>query len=244
MKIIIPFLFVIIFFGCSEKKEDWSTTEKPAAVKLDTLAIGKQIYFTQNLTDTNYTFPAIITRGDSDDVQIISYPDLVRRNDDSLFLKCDNGKIIKLVNNRSEDDNYKLFRFVELNKDIDHYLIGCLRVESFNYLLVNKKNGNPIETIGPPFASPDKNFFVCGNCDLVANFNLNGIEVYKKGKSSYQSLGLRELTNWGPDQMLWKNDSTLIIKASQLKADNTTLEKIYKSTFYKIIGIISNIFLF
>jgi len=231
MKKIIPFLFTLILFSCSDKKESIPVAEP--VPKFDTLVVGKQTYFMQNLSDTNYIFPPVIMRLDSDFTQIAGYSNLAQRTGDSLFLKCDNGKTVQLINNLSQDDNYIQFCFIELNKDIEHYLVSCLRVESSNYILVNKKNGNRIEAIGPPVTSPDKNFFVCGHSDLVAQFNLNGIEIYKKNKNSYHLLGVRELANWGPEQMMWKNDSSLMIKANLLKADNTTQENVYKILFIK-----------
>jgi hypothetical protein len=233
MKKIIPFLFLFSLLSCTNEKENLPVTESQVAVSLDTLIIGNKVYCTQSLIDTNYNFSEIIVPHDTDNVTIQKHADIVSRSADSLFLKCDNGKVIKLVNNKSQDDNYKLFNFVNLNTEIDYYVINCLYVESMNFLLVNKKNGHPIETFGYPVTSPDKNYFVCGNCDLIANFDVNGISIYKKNKNNYELIGTRELTNWGPTQMLWKNDTTLIIKGDKLKTDNTTTETIYKALFIK-----------
>ncbi len=233
MKKIIPFLFCIHLLSCSEQKKDEAVPETVLPPAYDTLTIGTKTYFTQNLTDTNYTFRDLEMPLDSDENAVKKLADLVRRDKDSLFLKCDNGKTIKLVSNRSENDNYKLFNFIALDKDIDHYVISCLYVESRDVLLVNKKNGNPLETIGYPVASPDKNYFASGNCDLVAAFDINGISLYKKSRSNYELLGIRELTKWGPVQLVWKNDTSLIIKGNQFKADGESLETMHKVLLIK-----------
>jgi len=233
MKKIIPFLFSFFFFACSDHAEKEKATNLPEiAVQLDTLVIGANTYYTQNLTDTNFSFPSVNLSGVNDSVTIAAHNDLVRRAQDSLSFKCDNGKIIKLVNNRGEE-NFSVFDFIGLNTEIDYYLVRHSLIEGRNFILINKKSGNPIETIGLPVVSPQKNYFACGNCDLSAAFDLNGIEIFKAGNSSYKSIGLRELTNWGPEQMTWKNDTTLIIRGLESSNDEMQNHKVYKAIFVK-----------
>ncbi|MBA2613323.1 MAG: hypothetical protein H0U95_15245 [Bacteroidetes bacterium] len=230
MKKNIALLSFTLLIGCSGNKDE-TPKEQIAEVKLDTLVIGNSIYKTQDLADTNYTFPDLIAPADTDNVNIINFKEHVSRSADSLFLSCDNGKTIKLVNNRAQDDGYVLFNFMDLNKDINYYVITRLRVESRDFILVNKKNGEPLETIAYPIASPNNKYFVCGNCDLIAAFETNGLAVYKKNKNNYELAALRELADWGPDKLMWKNDTTLIVRALKKLTDETT------TPFYKALYI-------
>lgn len=229
MKKIIFYLLPILLTACSgeTKKEDpIPTTETP--VKRDTINIGKHVYFIEESKPITMPPIAELLSDTTDEPAIKPFGQFVSRNGDSLFFKCDNGKSVKLVNNRNEEE-MAMFSFLTLDTSISYYVVMRSLYEGRDYILINKKSGEPLETIGIPVVSPKRNFFVCGNCDLEAGFDINGLEVFQLKNTSYKSIGRRELTDWGPTKLLWKNDTSLVVEA--LKA--SVNEQFYKVIFIK-----------
>lgn len=231
MKKLFYLFAALLIVSCSSNEA--KKTEEPVPVKkLDTLTIGSTVYYSENPADTNFTFSTINRYQDNDSVALSGTKN-ARRQGDSLILECDNGKTVTLINNYTEDDSYKGFRFLELNREIDFFVVNILYYEGSAILLVNKKTGKEIQTIGPPVVSPNKQFFACGNCDIIAQFDVSGIELFKKEHTSYKSIGLREISNWGPEQMMWKNDTSLAIQGLELKGENHETVRIFKILYVK-----------
>jgi hypothetical protein len=231
MKFLYPLLTAFIFASCNHS-ETAKKDEAPVQKTRDTLAIGSNIYIIENTTDTNYKFSTLNRYEEADSVAL-SKNNHVKRHGDTLTLECDNGKTVTLVSHYKEDDSYRGYHFLQLNEDIGFYVLNIAYYEGSAILLVNKKTGEQIETIGPPVVSPNKEFFACGHCDIVAAFDVSGIELYKKENTSYKSIGLREMNNWGQEQMLWKNDTTLFIQGLELKSDTAQPVRIFKNLYIK-----------
>lgn len=227
MKKNLAIAFTALLLSCSENKiEEYK--EEVVKQQFDTITIGKSVYNMQTLTDTNFSFAKSFAYGESDSVLAL-YKHIARRDSDTLFLSCDNNKIVKFVNDRS-DENYTTYDFKFFNKDINAYVVYCSLYESSSVWLVNKETGDSLETIGFPFASPNKKHFVCYNIDLEAAFTLNGFELFDYTNSTYISKGLREINNWGPEKVKWKDDTTLIVRAISGYGDPTKI-------FFKAIYI-------
>ncbi len=228
MKKILVIAFTLLLISCSENKIE---EHKEEAVKqqYDTITIGNKVYNMQTLNDTNYAFAQPFSYGESDSVLAL-YSHVARRDSDTLFLSCDNNKIVKFVNNRSDED-YCVYDFKYFNKDINAYVIYCSVNESGSVWLINKNNGDSLETIGFPFASPNKKQFICCNMDLEAAFTLNGFELFDHTNDKYIRKGLREINNWGPEKIKWKDDTTLIVRALSGYGDPTKIS--VKAIYFK-----------
>jgi hypothetical protein len=177
MKKILPFLLLAaVVTSCSHEPNTQEEVVTPA-VKMDTLWIGKKVYNMQDLADTNIVFSQI-ERYIETDSSALANNNNARRNGDTLILKCENKDVV-LVNKSNEDDSYRGYRFLDYNKEIDHYVVHCSYYEGSNVLLVNKKNGEQMEVLGVPAVSPGKKYFACGNCDLIAQYDVSGLELYE-----------------------------------------------------------------
>lgn len=231
MKKILAFLFMALFVSCSENTPETTVTEtvKPP---MDTLAIGAQVYQMEVLKDSNFIFEEFDLFNPTDSLYIEKNKDLVSRNIDTLYLKCDNGEMVMLKNNRSDGDDMIFFDFKYLEKDLNAYIISCSLYESYNVWIINKQNADTLITINYPKVSPDKKKFICANLDLVAGFTTNGIELFKIENNKYILNGLRELSNWGPEEVMWKNDTTFVIKALETKSDGRHAYS-YKALYIK-----------
>ncbi|MBI2723180.1 MAG: hypothetical protein HYX39_13485 [Bacteroidetes bacterium] len=226
-------LLFLSFLSCTheDKTNNEFYSEETVYGKMDTLKIGDQIYNYRTSNDTNTLFKKLNLPDSTDNIFVDNCKEFVTRKADSLFFKCDNGKIIKLVNDRGED--YTVFLFVEYNHDINYYVVNQYQMESQNFILINKITGEPLKAISYPVVSPNANYFVCANSDLEAGFDVNGIEIYRKKNKAYQLAGLREFKDWGPDQLKWKNDTTLIIKGLQRSGEANKFVKVYKEIYFK-----------
>ncbi len=230
MKNIIPFILIVFAFSCSEEKIE-KAIEEITKPQFDTLTIGAKVYNMQDLADSNFTFDDFDFTEDSDSLSIEKSKDVASRHGDTLFLKCDNGRIVKLKNINSDGDDMEYFSFAGLNKDINGYVVSRMRYEYYDVLIINKHTGDSLFAIGYPVVSPNKQQFVCVNMDMEAGFTTNGIQLFKIENDMYISVGLRELNNWGPEKVMWKNDSTLIVNVVE-----RTNEGVNRS-YYKVLYI-------
>ncbi len=139
------------------------------------------------------------------------FPDKVKRKEKELTLQLSNGKTVVLKNNSSEDDNYEVFQFVSFDKN-GYFIVAAYYMESYAYLLINATNGKTMSTIGYPVFSPDKKQYVAGNYDMIAAFTFNGIDFMTTTKDSIYSDARIDFATWGPEEVKWKDDSTLYVK--------------------------------
>lgn len=231
MKKILPFLLAIgLFEACSHEPEP-NHKVTSTEVKRDTLLVGQKICYMEATTDTNYIFPKIDRYSETDSAALLNIKNAWRRGD-TLFVKCDNQEV-QLVNNLKEDGDFRAYRFLLYNPEIDYYVIHCSFYEGSGMLLINKKTGKKIETLGIPAVSPGKKFFACGNCDLIARYDVSGIELYEKQGDSYNLLGTREIAEWGPEQMGWKNDTSLLIQGLEQKSDTSHPVRMFRFLYIK-----------
>jgi hypothetical protein len=230
MKKILAILFTALFISCSENKTE-ERIQEVVKQHYDTITIGSNIYKMQDLQDTNVVFEIFDFPGDSDSLSIEKNKDVARREGDTLFLKCDNGKTAKLKTNNSDGDDAMFFNFKYINKDINAFVVFCYYYESYAVWLINKNNADTLIAINYPVVSPDKKQFACANIDLEAAFTLNGIQLFKVQNNAFIANGVRELSKWGPEKIMWKNDTTLVVKGNESKGNGEYV------TFYKAVYI-------
>jgi hypothetical protein len=147
------------------------------------------------------------------------FADRVQRKGANLILTLDNGQTAVLKNNQSTDDTYEVYQFVTLDER-KNYIAAVYYYESFGYVLVNGTNGHITRTIGYPVLSPDRQQYIAANYDMVAAYTYNGLDMLSIGKDSVYSDALIDFGMWGPEEIKWKDDSTLYVKQkSQLEDD-------------------------
>ncbi len=144
--------------------------------------------------------------------------DKVSRKDNQLILSLTNGKSVTLVNTISQGDDYEVYQFQKLN-DNGYYSVAVFYYESYGYYLINAENGNKTFTIGTPIPSPDQKQYVAANYDMVAAFTFNGLELLTATKDSAMSTLKLDFFTWGPEEIKWKDDSTLYVKQKSQPED-------------------------
>ncbi|HVD97300.1 MAG TPA: hypothetical protein VNB90_03780 [Cytophagaceae bacterium] len=138
--------------------------------------------------------------------------DKVKRNGKDLVLSLADGRTLTLTNNEEQEgDNYEVYQFQKLDEN-GYYTVAVFYYESFGYFLINAESGKSTFTIGTPVFSPDKKQYVAGNYDMVAAFTFNGLELLAATPDSAVSMLKIDFSTWGPDEVKWKDDSTLFVK--------------------------------
>lgn len=142
---------------------------------------------------------------------IAKVSDKVKRTDGTLTISLSNGKTIAMTNTKSDDDSYEVYQFISLDQN-GYFIVATYYMESYAYLLINSVNGKKISTVGYPVFSLDKKQYVAGNYDMMASFTFNGIDFMTTTSDSIISNAKIDFTTWGPDEVKWKDDSTLYVK--------------------------------
>jgi hypothetical protein len=150
----------------------------------------------------------------------------VKREVDTLTLFLSDGKKIVLKNNESDSDSYEVYQFVCLDQN-GYFIVEVFYMESYAYLLINSTNGKTIRTIGYPAFSPDKKQYVAGNYDMIASFTFNGIDFMTVSADNVISNAQIDFHTWGPDDIKWKDDSTLYVKQKSQIGDDLKEEYNY-----------------
>jgi hypothetical protein len=141
---------------------------------------------------------------------ISKVPDKVKRNGKELILFLTNGSTKVFVNNEAEGDSYEVYQFQSFNNG--YYTVAVFYYEEYGYYLINAATGKATFTIGPPILSPDQKQFAAANYDMVAAFTFNGLELLSLTKDSAMSTFKFDFYTWGPEEIKWKDDSTLYVK--------------------------------
>jgi hypothetical protein len=141
---------------------------------------------------------------------ISTYASLIKRKGEELILNLSTGTTKKLVNNKSEED-YEVYQFIKVDEN-GYFVFAVYYYESYEYILINSTNGKLFRTIGPPRSSLTNKKLAACNYDMIAAFTYNGLHLASYTTDSIQSEVMIDFMTWGPEVIIWKDDSTLYVK--------------------------------
>ncbi len=168
---------------------------------------------------------------------------LVKRKGDTLFFTVSDNKKITLINvpeitispnndTSINDVNYAQYSYLGFNKDIEAYLVYGSFYEWVNFLLIDKRTGDTTVTCQEPTISPNKEYFICGNSSLSYDENFNGLEFYKNSHKPIL-ISSRYLEKWGPAEIKWLDNNSLLIKCDVLDSSGTNFQEQYLKLHWK-----------
>ncbi len=196
-----------------------STVTDSAAVVIDTVTIGNQLYNITSSTAAEFRQVPEFPADTSEAVNILKDSMRVRRAGDSLVLTLANGRQKVMVNNNNDNEEYTQYTYQAYLPAIEHWVVFNAGYEWHSYELIDSRNGEMTRTIGFPELSPDKKYFICSNTDLMAAFTLNGFQLFQLTPGlNPVLLQERELVNWGPATIKWKDATTLVALQHYLDA--------------------------
>jgi hypothetical protein len=224
------FLISVFFMSCTSNK---STNSNLQQNNQDTLVINNKAYFLDSISEKEYNTVLLkMSEDKSVENEIIEDTNNVSRDKLKLTFHLKNESDSILVNDTTQDfSDFVNYCYLESNKDIDYWLVKVQLYEGGGYLLINKENGNKIWIWSKPVFSPDKKHFVSYSCDLEAGYLSNGIQLFEVKNREVFLLWEKEIDEWGPSELKWKNDSTIYIEKLKLDFnDSKNPDKIsYKS---------------
>lgn len=138
-----------------------------------------------------------------------------QRRADQLLLTLTNGRTLTLTNNITDpnEEKHVVYRFRgPLTNSSDFWVLDVTRWESGFVLLINQHTGRRTRLWGRPVLAPDGTHLVTSNSDMEARYSPNGLQVWSL-KSGIPLLRWNRVVNtWGPEEVRWLNDKTLIIR--------------------------------
>lgn len=138
------------------------------------------------------------------------FGDVFDANDSTLTLNLLKDSTITLSKwDYSKDYGYNLEHFF---RDKQLYLLRIQYSEGNSWMLVNRESGELTYIEGLPYFSPSNTRFVTIGLDMEAGYNMNGIEYFNYSKESISKVWQLNILNWGPKNIKWQNDSTLIVQ--------------------------------
>jgi hypothetical protein len=228
--------FLLVITSCADKKpapQQAVVSEQPAEqpkIPIDTIEIGSKRFFIYDMDTSPFDADPEV-ESDSAEFKLLTGNDgngHVKRKGNNLIITTDNGKRVVLTDkddDAEDGDSYAEYTYTGYLPDIKQYGIMATYYESMDFLLVNQLTGETIHTWGAPIISPDKKYFVCASYDLEAAFLENGLQLFSYANGKITPVGEIELEKWGPGQIKWQDNNTLIVEHITL---DSTMQKIIK----------------
>ncbi|SMB87323.1 hypothetical protein SAMN00120144_1539 [Hymenobacter roseosalivarius DSM 11622] len=137
-----------------------------------------------------------------------------QRRSDALLLTLTNGRTLTLTNNITDPDEEKhvVYRFRGPLENSDFWVLDVTRWESGFVLLINQHTGRRTRLWGRPVLAPNGTHLVTSNSDMEAHYSPNGLQVWSLEKGIPLLRWNRVVNTWGPEEVRWLNDQTLVIR--------------------------------
>ncbi len=232
------YLFVFILASCTFKQTSNIEIRTDSMTKvLDTLIINNKTYFLESIGQTEFESAYILlsetNEYTNESIEIIDDSIHVSRNCGTLTFHLKNGVDFTLTDipcvtdDSVYNDLCERYEYVKSYDIIDYWLIRLHLWEGYEYLLLNKTNGKYKGLIEKPIFSPNKKYFLSYSCDFDAGLSFTGIQLFEIKNNMVKELWTRELSEWGPSNIVWKDDTIIFIE--QLRRIENEDSLTYKS---------------
>lgn len=145
---------------------------------------------------------------------------MVQRKNTTLWLRPTRTKPLRFINNSSEDEASNIaYEYIASIPTIKQWLLAVRLYEGSYYLLVNQHTGRRTRVWSPPAVSPDARHFVCGNSDVLARYEPNGLQLWAVEDGNLRLLWERQ-TEWGCTQPRWLDTRTVLFEQDFFDKDD------------------------
>ncbi|MFQ3575850.1 MAG: hypothetical protein SNJ77_05380 [Cytophagales bacterium] len=165
----------------------------------------------------------------------------VKRDGQALNIKLKNGKSITLKNKIGEaGDNaeeFVLFVFSDFIPSLNLVAVDVFYYEGGETYLFDLESGEKLTVVGDVNVSPDGKTLVSYSCDLMSGFRSNGIQIIERNEDT-KKLNITlsfEVSKFGPEQVCWQDNKTLIIKQLMV---NENMETFYQYATMRLLEAI------
>lgn len=134
--------------------------------------------------------------------------------DSTISLTLADEQVLQLPRWESDTDEGEDTRYAYEHyfPEVDFFLLRAQFNEGNCWLLVHRQSGRKTYISGLPHFSPDGTKVITGNLDLESGYSFNGLAHYSLMNDSLALNWELEISNWGPRQIKWLSDSSLIIE--------------------------------
>jgi hypothetical protein len=223
------FSLSILLWACGNPTSEKKEVGKILSSEIDTFYLGNKLIKVETVQKTTFDESPSPAFDTSETRNLEADASLAKRTGDTLTISISGNKKLYFVNDTSETD-YANYYYMGKMKNTNQCLISEIYYEGSGYSLINYQTGDTTTLSGKPVLSPDKKYFICGNADLMAGFNINGFELFENLPKP-KFLSARELMKWGPEQIKWVNDTVLLVKATVL---DSTAEYSMRTDYFKL----------
>jgi hypothetical protein len=218
-------LILAALIGCTNNV---SSDGKLEPENRDTILIDKIIYHLDSIDENEFkTIPRIILKSKKETIDDVLN---VSRKGAILTFHLRNGFDSLLIEKCEECPHYKYLESIDI---IDSWLVEVSFYEGGEYELLDKENGVKTSLFSKPLFSPDNKYFICYSMDLEAGYDPNGIQLFMVDKKKPKNIWTKEIGDWRPEEVRWKNDSIIYIKISTPFIDS--LGTSYKISYKKML---------
>lgn len=139
---------------------------------------------------------------------------------DAIIIHCENGKVVRLINDTSDGDTYVNYHYKGTIKSCKTVVVEGVYYEWMAFKMISLTSGRITEIMDLPNFSPAGTFMISSFSDLISGEMPNGIELYKVDKEKIYNIFRCDLTDWGPQEIKWQSDSVIFIKRIFLQGDD------------------------
>ena len=154
-----------------------------------------------------------------EEYQLKKFGSRVKRDDNELFVKLDDGSWFQLQTNPDYDETSHAFEYY-----FDNWGFYSIRVqwgEGNGYKLVNSKTGEITNIIGRPFFSPNGTLIIALGNDIEAVYSINGFQLLSNNSETVSELGTFSPKTWGCKSLKWLSNNRLILKNESFEYSDT-----------------------
>ena len=243
MKKIIPFLGLSLFlFSCGEETSSESNNKDSLVEvkKVDTLLREIETYFDwETITIEEFekhknNAEEVKAGGGNEKFHIDKNKDIVKRSDNRLiFSQGDKKEYLTDVTEEeveasSVDLESKSHQYLGTFKNLS--LVYIIYYEYYDYLFIDMSDFEKHSTWGYPRINEDSTCIIACNSDLMSGFTSNGIQFFCKENGNWSKKWELLISNFGPEEIYWVDNQTLVLKAY----DPSPLNKENMASYYKL----------
>ena len=214
-RLFIPALLIILTTACNHKKADLPKAD--VRPPFDTLMINGKVYALDSISENYYNSVHYKYPSDQDTIPLDT--NRVKQTKEGICILLKNSKSILLKNDTTEGESMVFYSYVKTLRHSNCVHIHAGYWEWIGEFLINMDNGKRIEFWSNPLFSSNKKLVVSASQDLESGEMPNGIQLYKEKNGGFEKVFEKEISNWGPHEVKWENDSCLVIKRA--KVDKT-----------------------
>ena len=206
MKTTIILMILALFLSCKEHKVIVSTS-----IHTDSLLIGDALFYLDSISENEFKKIKTINQENDIDTSLVKvYPD-------SILIRTTIKNVV-YKNDSTEGESMVSYEFRSI-PTLGYVHIAGNHWEWTTDRYINIKNGSETYFWANPVLSPNKQSLVAFSCDLEAGFMPNGIQLYTINADTITQMLEKEIDNWGPEEVKWESDTSLVIKRLRLDKD-------------------------